>query len=71
MITTIAGGACQWHEQGQLHTVPLMVKNHLDGEMQCFEELDLIFRPHDRLLLFIHVQVMLDGELLPDMDLIS
>lgn len=42
MIATIAGDACQSHEQGLLHAVPLMVKNHFDRERQFFEELELI-----------------------------
>ena len=63
--------ACQSHERNQLYTVPLMVKTHLDREMQCFDKLELVFRPHDRLLLLLYVQPTYIGGLLSDLDLIS
>ena len=70
-IRPIFGDACQLHEHNQLHTVPLMVKTHLDREMQYCDKLELVFRPHDRLLLLLYVQPTYIAKLLSDLDLIS
>ena len=49
----VACDPCKLHDQGQLHTVPLVVESHLRGEVQRLQQLKLVLSTHDRFLLLL------------------
>ena len=61
----------QLHDQGQLHTAPLVIEHHLIIEKKSLEKFKFVLRTHDRLFPFLCAQTIFDGELLPHLRPVS